>query len=221
MDELADTMDINVGALGRFDDWMGDDNVYDHDDWQSDYEDETAATSEAALNEGTHSNPDPDPHPYHPHLSPLTSHPSPNPITPNPDPVMTAYHHAVDAAEAFQCGGASGSRAPRGSCAPRGPNAEAMSEAEDDGSGDWHPSWLQVVVSDYEITRLRTIVENECDLVSRDIIPTSQLSNSIHALEQKLELQSQQEADLYEKVGRAVAAYAIFRGLQVYYGGRV
>ena len=51
------------------------------------------------------------------------------------------------------------------------------------------------------------------------IIPSSQLSNSIHALEQKLELQSQQEADLYEKVGRTVAAYAIFRGLQVYYGG--
>ena len=62
-------------------------------------------------------------------------------------------------------------------------------------------------------------MENERDLVARDIIPSSQLSNSIHALEQKLELQSQQEADLYEKVGRAVAAYAIFRGLQVYYGG--
>ena len=75
-------------------------------------------------------------------------------------------------------------------------------------------------VSDYEIARLRTVVANEHDLVAGGIIPPSQLCNSIHVLDHKLKLQSQQQADLYLKVGRVVATAAIFCGLEQYYRSR-
>jgi hypothetical protein len=41
--------------------------------------------------------------------------------------------------------------------------------------------------------------------------------NSIHELEHKLALQSQQHESMYEKVGHAVATVAIYRGLRKYY----
>ena len=41
-----------------------------------------------------------------------------------------------------------------------------------------------------------------------------------HELQHMLTLQSQQQADLYEKVGYAVATAAIFRGLEQYYQSR-
>ena len=136
--------------------------------------------------------------------------------------VMAAYHRALFAAELVQCGGVGGGHRAVGTSAgaPRSACMGNESEADSDGCCDWHPSWLRIPVSDYEIAKLRTVVENEHGLVALGISPSSQLSKSIHELQHMLTLQSQQQADLYEKVGYAVATAAIFRGLEQYYQSR-
>ena len=111
---------------------------------------------------------------------------------------MAAYHAAVGAEEAVHA-------------ASEGAVVEASSE------GGWSPDWLvEPIVSEYEIQRLRAIVANERGLLNLNLIPHTQVSRSIHNLEQALILQSAQQSSLHEKIGRAVAARAIMHGIQMH-----
>ena len=73
------------------------------------------------------------------------------------------------------------------------------------------------MVSDCEIERLRTIVANESELVRRELIPSAQLSTSRYNLKQLLDLQTTQQAFVYEKVGHALATAAIARAVKACY----
>ena len=80
-------------------------------------------------------------------------------------------------------------------------------------------------ITNYEITTLRGTVTNEQTLLSLDVIDSAQLSNSMHRLEQALDLQSAQQFTglscpshhelLYERLGHAVATSAIARGMRM------
>ena len=75
--------------------------------------------------------------------------------------VMAAYHRALDAAELVQYGGVGGGHKAVDTSADNAHSACVWSESEADGDGcsDWHPKWLEISVSDYEIAKFRTVVE--------------------------------------------------------------
>ena len=111
---------------------------------------------------------------------------------------ITLYHGAADAEEAARViaeGVTAGLTRPDADC-------------------DWHPFWfVEPMVSDYEVKRLRNIVANEQGLLHLNLIPSSQLSSSVHNLSQALLLQASQQELLYEKIGRAVAARVIMHAM--------
>ena len=73
------------------------------------------------------------------------------------------------------------------------------------------------MVSEREVERLRTIIANESELVRRNLLPSTQLATSRCNLKQLLDLQSTQQAFVYEKVGHKVATAAIARAVNACY----
>ena len=73
------------------------------------------------------------------------------------------------------------------------------------------------MVSECEVERMHIIVANESELVRRDLLPSTQLATSRCNLKQLLDLQSTQQAFVYEKVGHAVATAAIAQAVNACY----
>ena len=72
-------------------------------------------------------------------------------------------------------------------------------------------------MSDYEISRLRTTVSNEQDLLSLNIITSAQLSNTLYQLEKAVGLQCVQRALVRDRLGHAVVTVSIAHAIQEYY----